>query len=100
MKIKKISYKDANNLYGWVMSEDLLYDEIIFDRNVKLEDILNTPDDSDIGYFIEVDLTNPDNKKEKTKLFLFAPVKRKINPDIFSDYMKKTKPDTFTQNKN
>ncbi len=31
------------------MSKYLLYDEIKIDRNVKLEDILNTPDDSDIG---------------------------------------------------
>ena len=49
-------YKDANNLYGWAMSEYVLCDEINFDRNVKLEDILNTPDDSDIGYFSAVDL--------------------------------------------
>ena len=69
-------YKDANNLYGWAMSEYLPYDEINFDNNVKLGDILNTPDDSEIGYVIEVDLKNPDNLKEKTKHskpFLFAP---------------------------
>ena len=54
----------------------LPYDEIKFDNNVKLEDILNTPDDSDIGYFIEVDLKYSDNIKEKTKLFPF-PVNKK-----------------------
>ena len=48
------------------MSENLPYDEIKFDRIVKLEDILNTPDDSDIGYFIEVDLKYPYNIKGKT----------------------------------
>ena len=53
---KKISYVDANNLYGHSMSEPLPCDETKFDNNVKLEDILNTPDDSYIGYFIEVDL--------------------------------------------
>ena len=47
----KILYADANNLYGHSMSEPLPYDEIKFDKNVKLEDILNTLDDSDIGYF-------------------------------------------------
>ena len=62
---KKIIYADANNLYGHFMSQSLPYDEIKFDTNVKLEDILNTPDDSDIGYFIEVDLNYPDNIKEK-----------------------------------
>ena len=96
---KKILYKDANNLYGWAMSQHLPYDEIKFDRNVKLEEILKTPDDSDIGYFIEVDLTCPDNIKEKTKHFPFAPVNKKINPDDFREYMKKIKPDTYTENK-
>ena len=53
---KKILYIDANNLYGWAMSQYLPYDDIKFDNKVKLEDILNTPDDSEIGYFLEVDL--------------------------------------------
>ena len=86
---KRILYVDANNLYGHSMSEPLPYDEIKFENIVKLEDILNTPDDSDIGYFIEVDLRYPDNIKQKTKHFPFAPVKKKINPDHFGDYMKK-----------
>ena len=77
----------------------LPYDEIKFDRNIKLEDIINTPDDSDIGYFNEVDLNYPDKVKEKTKIFPFAPVNRKIDPDDFSDYMKQIIPDTYTQNK-
>ena len=71
---KKIIYVDANNFYGHSMSEPLPYDEIKFDKNVKLEDILNTPGDSDIGYFIEVDLKHSDKIKEKTKHFPFAPV--------------------------
>ena len=85
---KKIMYFDANNLYGHSMSEPLTYDEIKFDNNVELEDILNTPDDIDIGYFVEVDLKYPDNIKEKTKNFPFAPVNKKSNPDDFNDYMK------------
>ena len=36
----------------------------------KLEKILYTPDGSDIGYFVEVDLKYPDNIKEKTKNFV------------------------------
>ena len=96
---KKILYVDANNLYGHSMSQMLPFDEIKFDQNVKLEDFLNTPDDSGIGYFIEVDLKYPDNIKHKTKNFPFAPVNKKINPDNFNDYMKTIKPDTYTQTK-
>ena len=76
--MKKILYVDANNLYGHIMSQLLPHDEIKLVKNVKLEDILKTPDDSDIGYFTEVDLTYPDKIKEKTKHFPFAPENKKI----------------------
>ena len=98
-KNKKILYIDANNLYGYSMSQYLPYDEIKFDNNVTLEDIINTPDDNDIGYFIEVDLIYPDNIKQKTKNFPFASMNKKINPDDFNDYMKEIKPDTYIQTK-
>ena len=97
---EKILFIDANNLYGHSMSEPLLHDEIKFDNSVKLKYIIKTPDDSDIGYFIEVDLKHSDNIKGKTKHFPFAPVNREINRDGFSDYMKEVKPNTFTKLKN
>ena len=81
------------------MSEPLPYDEIKFGKNVKLDDKVNTPDDSDIGYFIEVDLKYPDNIKKKTKKFPFCSENKKINPDNFSDYMKEIKPDIYNQTK-
>ena len=96
---KKISYKDANNSYGWAMSEYLPYDEIKFDRNVKLEDKLNTLDNSDIGYFIEVDLRYPENIKEKTKKFPPAPENKNIHKDKYNDYMKTVRPKNFTKAK-
>ena len=96
---KKILYVDANNLYGLAMSESLPYHEIKFDGNVKLEDILNTLDDSDIGYFIEVDSTYLVNIKEKTEIFPFAHEIKKVILDEFSYYMKKIIPDTYTQSK-
>ena len=95
-KNKKILFIDANNLYGWAMSESLPYDEIKLDNNVNLEDIINTRDYSDIGYFVEVDIKYPDNIKQKTKNFPFAPEIKKINPDTFNDYMKEIKPDNYT----
>ena len=39
----------------------------------KVDDILNTTDDRDIGFFVENDLKYPDENKEKTKNFPFAP---------------------------
>ena len=76
-EIKLLLYIDANNLYGHSMSQTPTYDEIKFDQNVKLDDILNTVDNSDTGYFVEINLTYPDNIKEKTKNFPFAPENKK-----------------------
>ena len=79
------------------MSQYLPYDEIKFSNNIKLETILNTPDNSEIGYFVECDLIYPDNIKEKTKHFPFCP-ENKISPqEKFSDYMNEIKPDSYTQ---
>ena len=69
---------DANNLYGYAMSESLPYDEIKFDKNNNLEDIKKTPDGNDNGYFVEVDINYPDEIKEKTKYFPIAPEKKII----------------------
>ena len=60
-KDKNIFYVDANNLYGFSMSQPLPYDNIKFEDNVCSEEILNTPDDNDIGYLLEVDLEYPYN---------------------------------------
>ena len=40
------------------------------------EDIFNTPDDNEFGYFIECDLEYPAEIKEK-KTFLFVRIKQK-----------------------
>ena len=54
MKRKKKLYIDASNLHGHSMSQILPYDEIEFARIVNLEDILNTPDDNDIGFSLKL----------------------------------------------
>ena len=74
---RKILYIDVTNLYGHSMSQMLPYDEIEMrhgdpEKNWNwLVENLNTPDDADIGYFVEVDLKYPDDIKEKTKNFPF-----------------------------
>ena len=95
---KKILYVDANNLYGHSMSGPWSFDEIKIDKNVKIEDFLNTPDASDIEYFIAVDLTYPDNKKKQN---IFHSLLKKINLDNFTTIMNKNKnkSSTHTQTK-
>ena len=87
------------------MSQPLPYDEIQMWHGHpdlymnKLQEILNTPDDSDIGYFIEVDLTYPNKIKEKTKNFPFCPENKIIHNDEYNDNenMKQIKPKNNTK---
>ena len=81
------------------MSQMLLHDEINFENDICLGELVNTPDDKEIGYFIEVDLKYPDNIKEKSKIFPFFPENRKINPNKYNDYMNEIKPRYFTKSK-
>ena len=66
-------------IYLVSVCQPLPFDEIKFDKNVKLKDILNTNDESVIGYFVEVDLSYPDNIKNKTKTFHLLLKRKKIN---------------------
>ena len=102
---KKILYMDATNIYGYSMSQPLLYYKISMlhghpDLYMNwLEQISKTPDDCDSGYFIEVDLNFPDNLKGKTKNFPFCPENKSIHKDEYNEYMKKIKPKNYTKAK-
>ena len=94
---KKIIYIVTNLLYRHSGSQPLRCDEIKFDENMKLEDISNTPDDSEIGYFVVVYLLYPVNIKEKPKNFPLCPENGKFNLEDFTPYMNEIKPNTYTQ---
>ena len=95
-----IFYMDATNLYGFFMSQWLPYVEIKFEtENVCLEEILNTPDDNDKGYLLEVDLEYPHNIRQKTKNFPFAPENKLISKDDFGPYMKSIMPKNYVSHK-
>ena len=94
---KKVIYIDANNIYCQSISQMLLFDKIKFERNVCLEDILNTPGDSDmiVTCFLEVDLKYSVNIWRKTNHFPFAPENKFINKDDLKEYLQKIKPKKF-----
>ncbi|XP_051165289.1 uncharacterized protein LOC127284052 [Leptopilina boulardi] len=54
-----IMYFDANNLYGWAMAQSLPYGGFKWVENVDDAFNFNLPDDSPIGYILEVDLEYP-----------------------------------------
>ena len=81
------------------MWQPLPYGEIIFDRNVELEDFVNTPGKSDIGFLIAVDIIYPDEIKEKTKSFPFCPKNKCTDSNNFCVLMKEIKPNDYTKYK-
>ena len=57
-----IQYSDANNLYGWVMSQKLPVNAFTWVKNTSKIDekfIKNYDEDSDKGYIFEVDVKYP-----------------------------------------
>ena len=75
---RSIWYIDANNLYGYAMMQKLPYKDFQFTVTTTLDVILNTPDDSDHGYYIVCDIDYTNECKERTKPTLM-PNKRNIN---------------------
>ena len=79
---EKIIFMDPIDIYGHSTSQILPFDEIEMwhghaDLYMNwLEVILKTPDDSDISYFVEVDLNYPENIKERQRIFHFVRKKK------------------------
>ena len=78
-KLSYLVYLDANNLYGWAMSQKLPvrnYKWIEKDDISKFEEkfIKSYDEDSDQGYVLEVDVEYPKNSD-----LTFLPERMKIN---------------------
>ena len=65
----------------------------------KLEEIIDTSDDSYVDYFLEVDLRYPDNIIEKAMKYQFCPESKIIPKDKNNDYMNKKNLKTYTKAK-
>ena len=85
---KFITYLDANNLYGWAMSQYLAYSG--FNRlnrgkvyNFNANSIVGN---SPTGYILEVDLEYPDELHELHNDHPLAPEKLEINHNMLSNY--------------
>jgi hypothetical protein len=83
-----IIYLDANNLYGWAMSQCLPYDDVKIDKDITLVNVLATSDDSDIGYVVECDLRFPVELHDKFKEFPPCPETLTPNTKWMSEFQK------------
>ena len=71
-EIKFIVYLDANNLYGWGMAQPLPYGGFEWVTNLSNFEF-NIPDDSPIGYILEVDLFYPPELHDEHNDMPFCP---------------------------
>ena len=76
--IKTLWYIDANNLYGYAMMQKLPYKDFKY-TITSLDTILNTPDDTDHGYYTDCDIGYTNSCKERTEQLALMPNERKIN---------------------
>ncbi|KAJ4434487.1 hypothetical protein ANN_23049 [Periplaneta americana] len=69
-----IYYVDANNLYGFAMSQKLPYGGFAWltDEEIRHFDLQAVNDDSEIGYVLEVDIDYPNHLFEKHKELPFC----------------------------
>ncbi len=74
-----LMYWDANNLYCWAMSQPLPFKDLKFENNITLENILETSDNNDVGYYVECDLSYPEELHDKFKEY--PPCPENLTPD-------------------
>ena len=92
-------YLDANNLYGWAMVQALPYKNIKLSNDTKLEDILNTTDEAETGYMVEIDLSFKQEIHEKLKQMPPCPESLIPKEEWFSEYQKLVKTETKSNTK-
>eukprot|EP00760_Papus_ankaliazontas_P009483 PhM_4_TR14086/c5_g1_i4/m.107049 len=82
-----ISYLDMNNLYGKAMC-DILPEYVVGYVDKSINEIIETEDDAEYGYFVKCNITIPEHIKEKTKGYPLFPESRAVEESWLSDYQK------------
>ena len=88
---KYIMYLDANNLYGWAMSQYLPTGGFrwMTEKQISKLDLAKYKDDSKRGLILEVDLEYPQELHDLHNEYSLAPEKIKVTEDMLSEYCKK-----------
>ena len=91
-----LAYLDANNLYGWAMSQKLPVNDFEWVKKLsKFNEcfIKNNDENNDKGYFLEVDVEYPKNLFSLHSDLPFLPERKKIgkcNKLVFDFHFKKS----------
>ena len=80
-------YLDANNLYGWAMSQKMPKNgfQWLSEEQQRDLDVTQVPDDSDVGYMLEVDLEYPEELHDLHSDLPLAPAQGTIKAEELSD---------------
>ena len=88
-KSKYIMYLDANNLYGWAMSQPLPVADYKYNpkpESFTASHIQSLSPNGDLGYLLEVDLHVPIELHDKFRSYPLAPVARCVEESEISPY--------------
>ena len=88
---KYIMYLDANNLYGWAMSQALPTGDFkwLSQKQIEKINLGKYTDDSKKGLILEVDLEYPTELHNSHNDYPLGPEKVKVTNEMLSDYCKK-----------
>ena len=88
---KYIMYLDANNLYGWAMSQYLPTGNFkwLTKEQINKTNLANYSEEHDEGLLLEVDLDYPQELHDLHNDFPLAPEKLKVNKNMSSEYCQK-----------
>ena len=81
-------FLDVVNLYGGTMMKKLPTGGFEW-SDISLEKIMQTSDESDVGYFVMVDLSYPNNLHDCHNDFPLAAEKLKVEAEMLSQYQLK-----------
>ena len=84
-------YLDANNLYGWAMSQHLPTGNFkwMSDKEIEQIDLGKYKEDGKKGSILEVDLEYPQELHDIHNDYSICPEKVKVSNDMLSGYSKK-----------
>ena len=82
-----LQYLDANNLYGWAMSQPM--PTAAFQWVDYTDQILETPAAANHGYILEVDLEYPTSLHRQHNDYPLAPDQMAVTKDMMSPYQQK-----------
>ena len=90
-KSKSIIYLDANNLYGWAMSQYLPTGDFKWKYGVELNELDDFKENGNLGSIWKVDIEYPEELHDSHNDYPLAPEKMMVKNKFLSDYSKKIK---------